>query len=65
MVAVASAYTLQGENSGIEAIDALDNGFHLAFIGMVVATAVAEVVALAAIKNPDPSGQKDKAMAVG
>lgn len=33
MVAVDSAYTSQAENSGTGAIEALNNGFHLVFIG--------------------------------
>jgi MFS family permease len=54
MVALASAQTLQdSNNSGIGSIGALNNGFHLAFIGTAVAAAVAATVALIAIRKPN------------
>jgi EmrB/QacA subfamily drug resistance transporter len=51
MVAVASAQTLQAENNGIGSIDALNSGFHLAFIGAAIIAAVATAVAWAATEN--------------
>jgi MFS family permease len=51
MVAVASAQTLQAENNGIRSIDALNSGFHLAFIGAAIIAAVATAVAWAATEN--------------
>jgi MFS family permease len=61
MVAIASAQTILDENSGsISSIDALNNGFHLAFITAAIVAAIAAIVALVAIKNPNTSGWKEK-----
>ena len=51
MVAVSSVYTLQAENSGIAIVEALNSGFHLAFIGAAVVVAAAAVVAFVAVKK--------------
>jgi EmrB/QacA subfamily drug resistance transporter len=64
MVAVASAYTFQAENSGISSIDALNNGFHLAFIGAAIGAAAAAAVAWVAIKKANPSSEKEATMAI-
>jgi EmrB/QacA subfamily drug resistance transporter len=63
MVAVASAYTLQAEDSGVGSIDALNNGFHLAFIGAAIVAAAAAAIAWVAIKKSDAPSQKEAAMA--
>jgi EmrB/QacA subfamily drug resistance transporter len=56
VVAIASAQTLlDGNNSSIGSIDALNNGFHLAF----TAAAIAAIVAFVTIRNPNTSGGKD------
>jgi EmrB/QacA subfamily drug resistance transporter len=51
-VAIASAQTLSDSSSGIGSIDALNNGFHLAFITAAVVAAIAAIVAFVVIKNP-------------
>src|SRR5215212_213106 len=61
IVAIASAQTLSDENSSsgsISSIDALNNGFHVAFIAAAAVAAIAAVVAFAIIKNPNKSGGK-------
>jgi EmrB/QacA subfamily drug resistance transporter len=56
VVAIASAQTLlDGNNSSMGSIDALNNGFHLAF----TAAAIAAIVAFVTIRNPNTSGGKD------
>jgi EmrB/QacA subfamily drug resistance transporter len=61
MVAIASAQTILDENSGsISSIDALNNGFHLAFITAAIVAAIGAVVAFAVIKNPNTSGGKEE-----
>jgi EmrB/QacA subfamily drug resistance transporter len=67
MVALASAQTLQDSNdSGIGSIDALNNGFHLAFIGTAIVAATAATIALIAIKKPNKiSSQEEAVMAAG
>jgi EmrB/QacA subfamily drug resistance transporter len=66
MVAIASVQTLSDENSSgsISSIDALNNGFHVAFIAAAAVAAIAAVVAFVFIKNPNTSGgkQEDKEM---
>ncbi len=52
MVAIASAQTLLDENNGISSIDAINNGFHLAFITAAIIAAIAAIVAFVVIKNP-------------
>jgi EmrB/QacA subfamily drug resistance transporter len=64
MVAIASAQTLSDSSSGIGSIDALNNGFHLAFITAAIVAAIAAIVAFVAIKNPNTSGGKRKEEAV-
>jgi sugar phosphate permease len=59
-VAIASAQTLSDSSSGIGSIDALNNGFHLAFITAAVVAAIAAIVAFVVIKNPNTSGGKRK-----
>jgi hypothetical protein len=63
MVAIASAQTLQDENNGIATIDALNSGFHLAFMGAAAIAASAAIVALASIKRANTSGKKEATMA--
>jgi EmrB/QacA subfamily drug resistance transporter len=65
MVALASTQTLQDGNNGIPSIDALNNGFHLAFIGAAVVAAVAAIVALIAIKKPNKTSSQEAVMAAG
>jgi EmrB/QacA subfamily drug resistance transporter len=60
MVAIASAQTLSDSSSGIGSIDALNNGFHLAFITAAVVAAIAAIAAFVVIKNPNTSGGKRK-----
>jgi predicted MFS family arabinose efflux permease len=60
MVAIASAQTLLDQNSGIGSIDALNNGFHLAFITAAIVAAIAAIVAFVIIKKPNTDGGKDK-----
>jgi EmrB/QacA subfamily drug resistance transporter len=62
MVAIASAQTLLDENSGMRSIDALNNGFHLAFITAAIVAAMAAVVAFVAIRKPNISGGKEEAV---
>jgi len=52
MVAIASAQTLLDENSGIGSIEALNNGFHLAFIIAAIVAAISAIAAFVAIKKP-------------
>jgi predicted MFS family arabinose efflux permease len=58
MVAIASAQTLSDENIGIGSIDALNNGFHLAFTAAAIVTVIAAIVAFVAIRKPNTSGGK-------
>ena len=61
MVALASAQTMLDQNSGINSIDALNNGFHLAFItAAIVVAAIAAIVAFVVIKKLNASGEKKK-----
>jgi sugar phosphate permease len=64
MVAIASAQTLSDGNNSIGSIDALNNGFHLAFITAAVVATIAAIVAFVVIKNPHTSGEKTKQEAV-
>src|SRR5215213_6199043 len=56
IVAIASAQTLLDENNGIGSIDALNNGFHLAFTVAAIVAAIAAIVAFVTIRNPNTSG---------
>ena len=60
MVAIASAQTLSDQNSGIGSIDALNNGFHIAFVTAAIVPAVAAIMAATAIKKRDTAGGKEK-----
>src|ERR671915_1082671 len=60
MVAIASAQTLLDQNSGINSIDTLNNGFHLAFITAAIVAAIAVIVAFVVIKKLNASGEKEK-----
>src|SRR3712207_1614706 len=60
MVAIASAQTLSDQNNGIGSIDALNNGFHLAFITAAIVAAIAAIMAVMAIKKPNTPGGKEK-----
>src|SRR5215211_4018917 len=65
MVAIASAHILQAENNGIGSIDALNDGFHLAFIGAAIVAAVAADVAFVAVKKSSGSSQKESSNGSG
>jgi EmrB/QacA subfamily drug resistance transporter len=60
MVAIASAQTLSDGNNGIGSIDALNNGFHLAFTAAAIVAAIAGIVAFLSIKKPSRSSGKEK-----
>jgi len=61
MVAIASAQTLSDGNKGIPSMDALNNGFHLAFIAAAVVAAISAIVAFVAIKKPSAGdGKKEE-----
>jgi EmrB/QacA subfamily drug resistance transporter len=60
MVAIASAQTLSDQDSSIGSIDALNNGFHLAFVTAAIVAAVAAIVAVVAIKKANAPGGKEK-----
>jgi EmrB/QacA subfamily drug resistance transporter len=60
MVAIASAQTLLDENNGISSIDAINNGFHLAFMTAAIVAAIAAIVAFLVIKNPNTSGEREE-----
>jgi predicted MFS family arabinose efflux permease len=64
MVALASAQTLSDISSGVGSIDALNNGFHLAFITAAIVAAIAAIVAFVVIKNSNTSGRKEEEVAV-
>jgi phosphotransferase system glucose/maltose/N-acetylglucosamine-specific IIC component len=57
-VNLTSAQTLSDGNNGIPTIDALNNGFHLAFITAAVVAAISAIVAVVAIKKPNAEGGK-------
>ena len=63
IVALASAQTLHESSSGLELVDAMNSGFHIAFIAAAIVAAAAAVVAWLAIKKSDPSGTKEAPMA--
>jgi MFS family permease len=58
MVAIASAQTLVDEKNGIGSIEALNNGFHLAFIIAAIVAAISAIVAFVAIKKHNTTGGK-------
>lgn len=58
MVAIASAQTFLDENRGIGSIEALNNGFHLAFMTAAIVAAIAAIVAYVTIKKTNTSGGK-------
>jgi EmrB/QacA subfamily drug resistance transporter len=58
VVAIASAQTLLDENNGVGSIDALNNGYHLAFTIAAIVAAIAAIVAYVAIREPNSSGEK-------
>jgi predicted MFS family arabinose efflux permease len=64
MVAIASAQTLSDGDNGIGSIDALNNGFHLAFTAAAIVAAIAAIVAFVAIKKPSMSGGKEEEVVV-
>jgi EmrB/QacA subfamily drug resistance transporter len=65
MVAIASAQTLLDENNGIiSSIDAINNGFHLAFTTAAIVAAIAAIVAFLVIKKPNTSGRMEKEVVV-
>src|SRR5918997_176851 len=60
MVAIASAQTLQDENGGINSLEAVNNGFHLAFIIAAIVAGIATIVAVGGIKKPKSSDGKEE-----
>ncbi|MGH9954085.1 MAG: MFS transporter, partial [Nitrososphaeraceae archaeon] len=60
VVAIASAQTLLDENNGVGSIDALNNGYHLAFTIVAIVAAIAAIVAYVAIREPNSSGEKNE-----
>jgi EmrB/QacA subfamily drug resistance transporter len=60
VVAIASAHTLLDENNGVGSIDALNNGYHLAFTIVAIVAAIAAIVAYVAIREPNSSGEKNE-----
>ena len=60
VVAIASAQTLLDENNGVGSIDALNNGYHLAFTIAAIVASIAAIVAFLVIKNPNTSGRKEE-----
>jgi hypothetical protein len=64
MVAIASVQTILDENSGIGSTDALNNGFHLAFMTAAIVAAIAAIVAFVVIKKPNISGGKEEVAVV-
>jgi EmrB/QacA subfamily drug resistance transporter len=65
MVAIASTQTLLDKNNGgIGSIDAVNNGFHFAFITAAIVAAIAAIVAFLVIKNPNTSGGKEEEVVV-
>src|SRR5918996_165695 len=58
VVAIASAQTLLDENNGVGSVDALNNGYHLAFTAAAIVAAIAAIVAYVAIREPNSSGKK-------
>jgi EmrB/QacA subfamily drug resistance transporter len=65
MVAIASTQTLSDGGKGIGSIDALNNGFHLAFTAAAIVAGIAGIVAFVAIKKPSISdGKKGEQEAV-
>jgi EmrB/QacA subfamily drug resistance transporter len=54
MVAIASGHTETLQNIGIEQMDALNSGFHLAFIGATVVSIIAAILILVSIKKIHP-----------
>ena len=60
VVAIASAQTLLDENNAVGSIDALNNGYHLAFTIVAIVAAIAAIVAYVAIREPNSSGEKNE-----
>jgi EmrB/QacA subfamily drug resistance transporter len=60
MVAIASSQTLLDDNNGIGPIEALNNGFHLAFITAAIVASIAAIVAVVAIKKLNTPRGKEK-----
>jgi hypothetical protein len=55
-----AGYLLSDGNNGIGSVDALNNGFHLAFAAAAIVAGIAGIVAFVAIKKPTVSGGKEK-----
>jgi EmrB/QacA subfamily drug resistance transporter len=60
VVAIASAQTLLDENNGVGSIDALNNGYHLAFTIAAIVAAIAAIVTYVAIREPNSYGGKEE-----
>jgi EmrB/QacA subfamily drug resistance transporter len=58
VVAIASAQTLLDENNGVGSINALNNGYHLAFTIAAIVAAIAAIVAYVAIRESNSFGEK-------
>jgi MFS family permease len=60
VVAIASAQTLVDESNGVGSVDALNNGYHLAFTAAAIVAAIAAIVAYVAIRKPNSYGGKEE-----
>ena len=60
VVAIASAQTLLDENNAVGSIDALNNGYHLAFTIAAIVAAIAAIVTYVAIREPNSYGGKEE-----
>jgi EmrB/QacA subfamily drug resistance transporter len=60
VVTIASAQTLIDENNGVGSIDALNNGYHLAFTIAAIVAAIAGIVAYVAIRESNSSSEKEE-----
>lgn len=59
MVAIASAQTLQSSDNGLDSVDALNSGFHVAFMAVAGVAAVAAIIAGLAIMKSEVSNIKE------
>ena len=61
MVAIASSQTLlDNKNIDISSIDALNNGFYVAFTLAAIVAAIAAIVAFVTIRKPNTSSGRNK-----
>ena len=62
MVGLASGQTEALQSIGVGYVNALNSGFHLAFIGAALVSAVAVIISLVSIKRPLPPSQLQKTL---